>query len=315
MNEKKISFIGDGLNFLLLFLKVVLLSFFTFGIYYFWGKVEFKKFFYNNTKFDNEAFDYHSTGKELFIGFLKLMGIIVGVFVIISILGWVLGNISLTLASFTGFLILPLEIILVPLIVFSAIRFSLSRTSYKGRRFQFIANSQEFFIMFAKGFLLTAITFGIYFPWFFVDLRKFISSNTIYGNFAFDSRMDGKEYFLICLKGFFLSAITLGIYFAWFIADTTNYKWNNLHFANGKFSASLKGGEVFITFLKCVGITIFTLGIGIPISKIIFYKYLSESISFQGEIDYAQIQDIPLNKTSSVFDQIFDSFGDSFGAF
>lgn len=315
MNEKKISFTGEGLNFLLLFLKVAILSVFTLGIYYFWGKVEIRKFFYNNTKFENEGFEYHSTGKELFIGFLKLMGVIIGAVILIGIVSYLLGLISPTLGSLMSFLFIPLEIVLIPIIVFSAIRFVFSRTSYKGRRFQFIANSQEFFIMFIKGILLTAVTFGIYFPWFFVDIRKFIATNTIYGNYAFDSRMDGKEYFFINLKGFFLSIITFGIYFSWFIATTTNYKWNNLHFANGKFKANLTGGQVFITILKCVGISIITLGIGVPIARVIFYKYLSESISFEGEIDYAQIQEVPLNKTSSMFDSMLDSLGDSFGAF
>ena len=224
MNEKKINFTGEGFDYLLLILKVVILSIFTLGIYSFWGRVEIRKFFYNNTKFDNDGFEYHSTGKELFIGFIKLFLLFLGVFILIGVISYLIGLVSPTLASYLVVLFLPLELVLLPIIVFSAIRFTFSRISFKERRFQFIASAKDFLILFVKGLLLTMITFGIYFPWFFVSLRKFIAENTVYGNFAFDSRMNGQEYFFINLKGLFLSAITLGIYLPWFIAQGKRIK-------------------------------------------------------------------------------------------
>jgi len=62
-----------------LFLKTMLLTVVTLGIYSFWGRVNITRYLYNHTSFGSKSFDYHATGKEMFIGFLKGMAIVLGI--------------------------------------------------------------------------------------------------------------------------------------------------------------------------------------------------------------------------------------------
>ena len=73
---QRFLFTAKGGDFFGLAMKSIFLSIITLGIYWFWAKVEITKFLYNNTKFQGYSFDYHATGKEKFIGFLKGLGIL-----------------------------------------------------------------------------------------------------------------------------------------------------------------------------------------------------------------------------------------------
>jgi len=45
----------------------------TLGVYYFWGKTRVRRYLLSQTEFDGDRFEWHGTGKELFIGFLKAL--------------------------------------------------------------------------------------------------------------------------------------------------------------------------------------------------------------------------------------------------
>ena len=58
----------------------LLLTLVTFGVYSFWAKVKIRKYLYNETEIGGDRFDYHGTGKELMIGWLKVAVIFIVVF-------------------------------------------------------------------------------------------------------------------------------------------------------------------------------------------------------------------------------------------
>ncbi len=82
------TFTAKGGDFFGIAIKNIFLSILTLGIYWFWGKVEITKYLYNNTRFQNHNFDYHATGKERFIGFLKAVGILLVYGIFIGIVSW-----------------------------------------------------------------------------------------------------------------------------------------------------------------------------------------------------------------------------------
>jgi uncharacterized membrane protein YjgN (DUF898 family) len=312
-NGNKFQFTGEGSKFFLIILKTFFLSIITLGIYYFWGKVNIQKYLYNNTKFQDGNFDFHATGKELFLGFLK------SALIIIVLSSVYLGAIFIGAKIHQSIaLVLPLILYigifgLIPFFIIASLRFRYNRTSFRGIRFQFLGDLKILTILFLKGILLTMISLGIYSPWFSASLTKYIAENSIFGNHAFESKIDGKVLFFMYLKGIALSIITVGIYSFWFRAELFRYRWNNYFFQNGKIHSNLTGLDLFIATLKAFALIIFTLGIGSAWAIMILHRTYIDSLSFSEEIDFSKIQTIAVNRASSTLETLSDNIADSLG--
>ncbi len=118
-----------GLGFVNGLLKVL-----TLGIYSFWAKTEVRRRLWSFTRFNGEPLEYTGTGKELFLGFLIVFGVIV--------LPVLLGGIAVAL-SFPGnkaaisayqLLIYAVFFLLLGNAIYRAQRYRLSRTRWRGIR-------------------------------------------------------------------------------------------------------------------------------------------------------------------------------------
>src|SRR6478735_4428933 len=78
----RFSFMGSGKEYFGIWIVNVLLTIITLGIYSAWAKVRRNRYFYGNTVILDRAFEYHATGKQIFIGRL----IVVGFFIVMNIL-------------------------------------------------------------------------------------------------------------------------------------------------------------------------------------------------------------------------------------
>jgi uncharacterized membrane protein YjgN (DUF898 family) len=316
--KHRLSFHGDGGELFITYLVNGLLTIITVGIYRFWAKVRVRKFLYRYTEFMGERFDYHGTGKELFIGFLKALGflivyvlIIAGIFyAIINIFpdkekakyiayGIIYGIIYLSIFAFVPFIITGMQ------------RYRLSRSSWRNIRFKYIGTAKDLFRLYIKGVLLSILTLGFYSPWFRCRLYKFLIENSRYGNQPFKYSGEGFELFKIYLKGILLTIITLGVYGFWFSANIVRYYWNNISFQDNKFSSDITGGMIFKTTIKTIFLVIFSLGLGFPWALIWNIKMTLGSIGYDGDIDLAQIK-ADLDKDASSF---ADGLADATGAF
>ena len=312
---QRFLFTANGGDFFGIAIKNFFLTIITLGVYWFWAKVEITKFLYNNTKFQESSFDYHATGLEKFIGFLKGIGILLVYGIFIGIVTWILTkavgeSTATTIVTLLSYLII---FSVLPIIIIGALRFRLSRTSFHGIRFQFLGEPKEFTILFLKSVGLTIVTFGFYYPWAIVAISTYIARNCLYGNHAFDLRVKAEELFFTFIKGFLLSLVTCGIYSFWFRADLHNFFWNNYYFQNGKTISDLKGDTLFITFLKSVGLMAITCGIGFAWVIIMNQKVIIESLSFSTNIDFDSISNIPINPGAATIDSIGGDALDSFG--
>jgi uncharacterized membrane protein YjgN (DUF898 family) len=120
------------------------------------------------------------------------------------------------------------------------------------------------------GYLLTAVTLGIYMPWFIVKLQKLFAETTTIlenghhlGKVAFVGA--GGELFVTMLVGYLLTAVTLGIYGAWLQVNLIKFFASNTEVSirgrtyRGEFTGT--GGEMFVTMLVGYLLTIVTFGI------------------------------------------------------
>src|SRR5690606_13026669 len=71
----QIDFKGDGLEYFKIMIVNWLLTVVTLGLYYPWARAKKLKYLYSHTEINDESFHFSGTGKEMFIGFVKIMAI------------------------------------------------------------------------------------------------------------------------------------------------------------------------------------------------------------------------------------------------
>ena len=284
--KKLLKFNGDHGQ--LIGLRIInnILTALTLGIYYPWARAAYLKYIYGETEYMGTPFIFHGTGKEMFIGFIKAIGIIVGLYVLllVCIFSQVIALVLL------GILVFYVAIlVLIPIAIHGSNKYRLSRTSWRGIHFGYRGDLKEFLKLYLLEMLLTAVTLGIYASWMHVKVSKYIRGNTRFGNIEFRFDGDGTDLFLIKLKGFFLTIITLGIYAFWYYKELIAFELDNTKIIqNGKeiqIRSSMTAGQIFGLLITNYLIIVFTLGIGTGIAINRVFRTSMENIEFNDEID------------------------------
>ena len=167
-----------------LFLKVV-----TLGVYHFWAKTRVRRYLWSHTSFAGERFEYTGRGGELFRGFVLAIGALVLLAALGIGLRVILGaifprNAFLTFA-FTV-LVLPagalLFLFLLGFARYSARRYRLSRTRWRGIRFGLSGSAVSHGKKMVGYSLLLALTLGFYWPYMRNHLTANFLNNSWFGN-------------------------------------------------------------------------------------------------------------------------------------
>jgi len=259
----KIEFTGKGAEFFGILLLNYLLTFITLGLYYPWAKVNKLRYVYGQTVFSDTRFSFHGTGKELFIGFIKVYLMFAALYGIL-LYGIFAKQPFLIIGCFA--LIYLVVMLLIPIAIHGMLRYRSSRTSWRGIHWGYRGNRNTLAVKFFLGLFLSIITLNIYLSWFISDLRKYIIGHIRFGSVEFSYEGKGMDLFLINLKGIIFSILTLGIYLFWYARNTHNYFVNNIHASQDGNRIDLKGtttaGGYFNLLAGNVCIIVFTFGIG-----------------------------------------------------
>ncbi len=259
-----------------LFFKNLLLTVVTFGVYFFWARVAMTKYIYNHLSFGKRAFDYHATGKEQFIGFLKGIAIFGALATAFLFLMKISAMVAMIL---TPFIYIGAIFILAPFVMIGKWRFMLSRSSYCNVRFKCTGNFKEILPIWITGVLLTGITFGLYSPVLQNKLQKYMVDNSHFGSLRFEYSGKNGEYFGIWLKGILLSIITLGIYSFWFMANVNRYIMSHTSLNGRTFNSTMTGSGLFKTAIINMFTVIFTFGFGFPIAVNRMFGYFYSNLT------------------------------------
>lgn len=189
-----LSFHGEGSKYFVIRLLNAILQAVTFNFYYPWAKAAKLDYLYEQTEFAGSRFKFHGTGKEMFIGYLKMLAIII---VIYGGFWWAKANEQIVLGTL---LLYGGLIVVYPLAIHGTAKYRLSRTSWRGIFFGYRGELGELFAKFFIGVLISLFTLGIYWSWVEVDLRKYITKNIRFGSVEFDFVGKGADLFLIKLK-------------------------------------------------------------------------------------------------------------------
>lgn len=189
-----------------IFLKNLLLTIVTLGIYQFWAKTRVRRFIWGATNIDNEPFEYTGTGKELFVGFLKAMAILFPLLAGVQVAELLLDEEQSGIVTAIQITQTVAIVVLIYAGSYAARRYRMSRTLWRGIRFEQGGSAWRYTGRAALGLLLTAITFGFYFPYLQTSLLRYETQNLRFGSARFEFSGKGGE-----LLGRFAACWVLGL--------------------------------------------------------------------------------------------------------
>jgi uncharacterized membrane protein YjgN (DUF898 family) len=285
-----------------IYLQNVVFTLVTLGVFRFWAKVRNRRFHYQHTQFAGGRFDYLATGKEKFIGFLKGLAILLP-----ALIGmwfsedWVTEMVGAEYASLViGIAFGAFLYMLKPLILVGSQRFNLARTTWNNLRFHFSGRVSTAYGIYLLDFFLMVITFGIYYSWHEIRVRKYRMSHTCLGDSNFSFHGSGGELFGINILGYFLSYVTLGIYAPWYIANRLRFFVGKTGFRNRRLVSRITGRQVLAVGGPAMLLTIFTLGLALPWAIVRWRTLLAHTTYYAGELDTAELESFASSASSTL---------------
>ncbi|MEM7470340.1 MAG: YjgN family protein [Pseudomonadota bacterium] len=142
------EFRGNAREWFGIWIVNLLLSIVTIGVYAAWAKVRRKKYFYNNTYVADRNFDYHATGKQIFIGR------------VIFIIGYMIFSIAANLNPILAVILILVLLVLIPWLIVKSMQFNARVSSFSNVRFNFVGKTGRAFVVFVLLPLLAYLAIG-----------------------------------------------------------------------------------------------------------------------------------------------------------
>jgi uncharacterized membrane protein YjgN (DUF898 family) len=187
----EVSFSGDRTEFRTLVERGAALELITIGFYRFWLATDIRRHLWSNTHIDDDAFEYTGRGKELLIGFLFALAIIMPVYLAYFF-------ISLEAARLKAFASLPLLAffyVFGQFAIYRARRYRLTRTVWRGVRFWISGSGWSYAARAALWGLLMLLTLGLILPWREAALERYKMRHSYYGDLQGSFEGSGWEFF------------------------------------------------------------------------------------------------------------------------
>jgi uncharacterized membrane protein YjgN (DUF898 family) len=198
-----IQFLGFDKDYWWLWIRGSALLALTLGIYRFWLTTDTRRFLWSTTEMLGEPLEYTGTARELLIGFLIAVAILIPFYAFIFLLALTLGPIG-QLASVIAF---ALATVLGHFAVFRARRYRLTRTVYRGVRFHQTGSAWYYAIMAVFWWTIVILTLGLAYPIAVSRLERFKMRNTWLGNLQ--GRFEGSAASLF-IRGLFMWLVIIG---------------------------------------------------------------------------------------------------------
>ena len=176
--RQSVRFLGDSRAYWRLLVKGAALLMVTLGIYRFWLATDVRRFLWSNTEIDGNTLEYNGLATELLLGFLVAIAIMVPVYSLLFVGALEFGP-TIETTGALGFLLLAL---LGHFAVYRARRYRLTRTVFRGLRFNQRGSAWVYAIIALAWWALIALTLGLAYPWAQASLQRFKMRRTSYGD-------------------------------------------------------------------------------------------------------------------------------------
>ncbi|HET9902380.1 MAG TPA: DUF898 family protein [Xanthobacteraceae bacterium] len=192
----------------------------TLGIYRFWLATDVRRFLWGNTEIAGDALEYTGTAKELLIGFLMAVVLLLPVNALIFLATFTPG--LLKFSGLIGFLLLA---VLGQFAVFRARRYRLTRTVFRGVRLHQTGSAWAYAFRSVVWWLAILLTAGLAYPWATANLERFKMRHTHYGDLTGRFEGSGTRLFL---RGVLLWLVVVVPFLAALVAAVAAVDWEAL---------------------------------------------------------------------------------------
>jgi uncharacterized membrane protein YjgN (DUF898 family) len=175
---KQVVFTGKRDDFRKLVTRGAALEVITAGFYRFWLATDMRRHVWSQTEVDDDSFEYTGRAKELFIGFLIAMAVLVPLYLIYFIIG-IYAEQAQGFASFPLFLFFYM---FGQFAIYRARRYRLTRTIWRGVRFWMDGSGWSYAWRATLWGALVALTLGLAWPWREAALEGYKMRHTYYGD-------------------------------------------------------------------------------------------------------------------------------------
>ena len=231
-----VRFRGDARAFWRLLVHCAVLLMATLGLYRFWLTTDIRRFLWSNTELSGESFEYTGTARELLLGFLIAIAILVPLYVVFFLITLSLGELSTLIA-------LLVLTFLGHYAVYRARRYRLTRTVYRGVRFHQTGSAWHYAVCALFWWTLIVLTAGLVYPFAQSRLERFKMRNTFFGNLQ--GRFEGSGLVLL-LRGFVLWLLAVVPVLVGLFATLSAINWSAL--------AAASGGDDLSSWLEVSGL-------------------------------------------------------------
>lgn len=159
----------------------------TLGIYRFWYTTHLRRQLWRRSVLGGTNFEYTGTVKEIFVGFLIVLAILVPIY-LLSIIGQFSPGVIGTLANLAFLAALALFFAIA---TYRARRYRLTRTLWRGVRFGQTGSGLGYAMRLMLWLIVGLLTLGLAAPFARAALERYRVNHTWYGDRAFKSRASG----------------------------------------------------------------------------------------------------------------------------
>jgi uncharacterized membrane protein YjgN (DUF898 family) len=256
-----------------------LLCVFTFGLYLPWAKTHRRIFICQNIFFKNTPLQYTGKGEDLFWKWGKALCVFVPFWILMGFLAQAVTSKAAFLLIHNLLLILSF-VLFAGLIKFGGLKYLISQTRFFDKSIHLKFDLRSVLVQYVAGFLISLVTLGLYYPFFYLNLRKILINKIISDNHTCSFHGSSKNYFLICAKGFFLILITLGFYYPWHQKNRWQFLLQNTHWDRSQILLVMNQKQIFYYALMRWPVMVFSLGILSPLVTHYWMKLFLQSLVY-----------------------------------
>jgi uncharacterized membrane protein YjgN (DUF898 family) len=250
-----VSFSGKRGEFRALVTRGAVLELMTVGFYRFWLTTDIRRHLWSDTAVDDDAFEYTGRGKELLIGFLFALAIIVPVY-----LAYFLVSVEVSrFKAFASFPLLAFFYLFGQFAIYRARRYRLTRTVWRGVRFWMTGSGWAYAGWAALWGVLVGLTLGLMLPWREAALERYKMRHTHYGDLQGSFEGRGWDFFK---RGWWLwplAPIVLYVFplapFVYAAFKAVEWRWwlSGLRFGGVRLESTLPRGALIGLYWKVIG--------------------------------------------------------------
>jgi uncharacterized membrane protein YjgN (DUF898 family) len=196
-------FVGEEPAFWRLLVRGAVLLLVTLGIYRFWLVTDVRRYLWVHSEVLGDGLEYVGTARELLLGFLIAITLLVPMNVLFFLGAFGRGVIG----QIAGVGALAVLALLGQFAVYRARRYRLSRTVYRGLRFHQTGSAWRYAVCALFWWAMIALTFGLAYPFAQASLERFKLGNTYYGDLK--GRFEGSGWRLF-FRGLIMWMLVIG---------------------------------------------------------------------------------------------------------